>query len=252
MALSPAGEVLLPIAAQVVAATDELRRAAKGLQELRPNTLTVAASRTLARYRLPPLIERFSKAFPKVKLRVKHGTLTQILHLVTSGEADFSLSTSPKQPMPDLVSFACYNLGWLLVTRPDHPLLRSPCLSLRDVASFPIITYDETFSSHGVLLEAFRAHGIEPNFALTEADSDIMKEYVRSGIGVAIVKDGAFDPERDKDIGARKLDGLVPESSIDISVRRDAPLTKPAFAFINLLQPKLANTIRARLAAPYR
>ena len=64
--LTPAGETLLPIAAQVVAAAEELRRAAKGLQDVRPNTLTVAASRTLARYTLPPVIERFSKAFPKV------------------------------------------------------------------------------------------------------------------------------------------------------------------------------------------
>ena len=183
---------------------------------------------------------------------MKHGTVTQILQLVSSGEADFSFSTTPKQPMPDLVSFACYNLGWLLVTRPEHELLRRPTISLGDIASFPIITYDDTYSSYGVLVQAFRAQGIEPSFSLTEADSDIMKEYVRSGIGVAVIKDGAFEPARDRDLGARKLDGLVPESSIDVSVRRDAPLSKAALAFINLLQPKLGSSIRAKLAAPFR
>ena len=85
----------MPIAARVVAAANELRRVAKEFQEPRPDTLTIGASQTLARYTLPPVIERFKKAFPKVKLRVKHETLNQLLDLVSSGEADVSLSTAP-------------------------------------------------------------------------------------------------------------------------------------------------------------
>ena len=250
--LSPAGEALLPIIARAVAASDELKRAAKQCQAPQPGTLTVAASQTLARYTLPTVVKRFSKSYPKVQLRMRHGTLMQILDLVTSGNADFAISTAPKHPIPDLLSLPCSTIGWLLLTPPRHALLRAGMLTLQAITDFPIITYDETFASHGALVEAFRAKGLAPRFALLEADSDIMKQYVKSGLGVAIIKDGAFDAERDVGLGSRKLDGLIPSTPIEVTVRRNAPLNKAAMAFMHMMQPKLASDMRRRLAAPYR
>ena len=250
--LSTAGEVLLPIIARAVAASDELKRAAKQYQAPEPGTLTVAASQTLARYTLPTVVQRFSRLHPKVQLRVRHGTLMQILDLVTSGNADLAISTAPKHPIPDLLSFPFSTIGWLLLAPHHHALLRAEALTLRAIAEVPIITYDETFASHGVLVDAFAAEGLAPRFALLEADSDIMKQYVKSGLGVAIIKDGAFDAERDAGLGSRKLDRLIPSTPIEVSVRRNAPLNKAALAFMHLMQPKLASDMRRRLVATYR
>ena len=250
--LSPAGETLLPIIARAVAASDELKHAARQYQAPQSSTLTVAASQTLARYTLPTVIERFSKLHPKVQLCVRHGALSQLLDLVLSGNADFAISTAPKHPIPDLLSFPCSTMDWLLVTRPGHALLQLAEPTLQDIAGFPIITYDETFASHGVLMEAFKAQGLAPRFALLESDSDIMKQYVKSGLGVAIIKDGASDAERDVDLGSRKLDGFIPSTPIEVTVRRNAPLNNAAMAFVHVMQPKLASMMRRRLAAPYR
>jgi len=250
--LSPAGEALLPIITRAVAASDELKRAARHYLAPEPSTLTVAASQTLARYTLPAVIERFSKSHPKVQLRVRHGSVMQQMELVMSGNADLAISTAPKHPIPDLLSFPCSTLGWLLITRPGHPLLRLVELRLEDITGFPIITYDDTFASHSVLLDAFQTQGLTPRFAVLEADSDIMKRYVKSGIGVAIIKDGAFDAERDTGLGARKLAGLIPNTPIEVTVRRNMPLNKAAMAFMHVMEPKLASTMRRRLSARYR
>ena len=250
--LTPAGETLLPIIARAVAASDELKRTARQYQAPQPGTLTVAASQTFARYTLPTVVERFSRLHPKVQLRVRHGTLTQLLDLVMSGNADLAISTAPKYPIPELLSVPCSTLGWLLVASPGHALLRAEALTLKVVSDFPIITYDETFASHGALVSAFEAEGIVPRFALLEADSDIMKQYAKAGLGVAIIKDGAFNAELDAGLGSRKLDGLIPSTPIEVTVRRGAPLNKGAMAFMHMMQPKLATTLRRKLGAAYR
>ncbi len=250
--LSPAGRSLLPVIARAVDAAEELRRAAKAFGEPRPDQLTVAASQTVARYTLPPIVARFSQGHPKVRLRVRHGTLPQIMEMVVSGEADLSLSTRPRHAIPDLAMFPCFKLGWSLLTPCDHALLDKADLSLADIAACPIITYDESFASHGVLLRAFSARGVVPNLVVTEADSDIMKQYVRSGVGVAVLKTGAFDPVADYGLSARSLDGLVPETPVEMALRRNAPLNKVALGFMQLLKPTLAASVRRRLAAPYR
>ena len=252
VSLSPEGRQLLPIIARAVEAADELRRAARGLQEPKVSVLTVAASQTIARYTLPPLVERFSRAHPKLRIRVRHGTMPQLIDMVANGEADLSLSTRPRNLPSELAAIPCYDLGWLLITKQRHPLLTLPELSLAALATHPIITYAESFVSHGVLLQSFQAQGLTPNFVLLEADSDIIKRYVRSGVGVAVIKDGAFDPELDRDLDARRLSGLLPETPVEVGVRRNAPLSKAALVFLNLIRPGLAAMVRKQLTPAFR
>jgi LysR family cys regulon transcriptional activator len=250
--LSPAGEALLPIAARAVDVVEELKRAAQRFQVANPAVLTIAASQTVARCFLPALVQRFSRNHPKVKLRVRHGPLSQLVELVVSGEADFSISTKPGQATADLLCFPCYEMDWLLVAQPSHPLLQRATLTLADLADQPIVTYDETFASHGVAMRAFRGEGLSPNIVLTEADTEIMKRYVRSGIGIALVKDGAFDAEHDSGLAARSLRGVLPATPIALGTRVNAPVSRTALNFIELIRRGLAGEVRQRLAAPYR
>ena len=252
VSLSPSGELLLPIIARAVDAVDELKRTAREVQSAGNATLTVAASQTIARYMLPPLIERFSRAHPKMKFRLCHGTMPQLISMVAAGEADLSLSTRPKDLSSDLVTVPCFDLGWQLLTKQNHPLLRLPALSLEALAAYPVITYTEAFVSHGVLLNAFEAKGLRPNFTLLEADSDIIKRYARAGLGIAIIKDGAFDAELDKGLDARSLSGLLPETPIEVGVRRNSPLSKAALTFLNLVRPGLAAAVRKQLLPLFR
>lgn len=250
--LSPGGALLLPIISRAVDAADELKRAARELQNASNAVLTVAASQTIARYMLPPLVERFSRAHPKLRIRLCHGTMPQLIGMVASGEADLSLSTRPKDLSSDLATVPCFDLGWQLLAKEGHPLLRLPVLSLEALAAYPVITYTEAFVSHGVLLDAFMAKGLTPNFTLLEADSDIIKRYVRAGLGIAIIKDGAFDPELDRGLDARKLCGLLPETPVEVGVRRNAALSKAALSFLNLVRPGLGVAVRKQLLPPFR
>lgn len=252
VSLSTGGVLLLPIIMRAVDAVDELKSAARKIQNASNNALTVAASQTIARYMLPPLIERFSRAHPKLKIRLCHGTMPELIRMVAVGEADLSLSTRPKDLSSNLATVPCFELGWQLVTKQDHPLLRLSTLSLEAMAAYPVITYTESFVSHGVLLHAFEAKGLTPNFTLLEADSDLIKRYVRAGLGIAIIKDGAFDPDLDKGLDARTLCGLLPETPVEVGVRRNAPLSKAALTFLNLVRPGLALAVRKQLLPPFR
>jgi LysR family cys regulon transcriptional activator len=199
----------------------------------------VATSHTHARYLLPPVIERFIREFPKVALRLRQGFVSQIADWVNTGEADLSVSAAPSNAYPD-VSFHPYRELHRVVLAPgNHPLLKLERPTLRDIAAWPIITYDREFAAHTQILRAFEAERLNPNIALSTSDTDVMKTYAMCGLGVAIVADSAFDPKLDKGLRAIDVRHLFPSTMVHIGVKRHSLLSVHALRFIELVSPKL-------------
>ena len=65
-----------------------------------------------------------------------------------------------------------------------HPLLGLEQVTLEDLGTWPLITYDVGFTGRGHIDEAFRQAGIEPDIVLTAMDSDVIQQYVSLGMGV--------------------------------------------------------------------
>jgi LysR family cys regulon transcriptional activator len=92
--------------------------------------------------------------------------------------------------------------------------------------------------------------GLAPNFVLTALDSDVIKTYVELGMGVGIIAQMAYDPERDT--AFEKLDAghLFAPSTTRLAIRRGAFLRGYIYDFIHLFVPALDRaTVDAALAA---
>ena len=86
--------------------------------------------------------------------------------------------------------------------RPPSLDCRNP-LSLEDLASFPLVTYEFAFNSGSSIARTFnKAHIEQPDVALSSADTDVLKTYVRLGLGVGLMAKMAYDPIVDQDLTA--------------------------------------------------
>lgn len=242
--LTPEGRALLPIASRILDSVEEMRRVAQEMALGGQGSVTIATIDTHTRYVLPGMIERFLRDFPAVKLRLLQGSRLQVANWVREGEADFSVAALPKQHCPELLFVPCYEVHRLVLVPPDHPLtrLRRP-ISLEEIARYPVITYDPAFEAWAGILGVFQADGLSVNVVLSAIDVDIMKTYVRSGLGVGIVAHLAFSSANDRDLRAIDARHLFPSTLAHIGVHRRRPLSIHARHLIGFFGPEVGRAI---------
>jgi LysR family cys regulon transcriptional activator len=163
-------------------------------------------------------------------------------------QIDFAIASGSRQLFPDLVLLPCYHWERSIIVPRAHPLAqleRAPTLA--DLAEHPIVSYVFSFSGESSLKKAFAAHGLNPKIVFTARDADIIKTYVRMGLGVGIVASMAADCEEDLTVIDGR--GLFPRSTTWIGFRRDAALRRYMIDFIELFAPHLTRDRIERAAA---
>jgi LysR family cys regulon transcriptional activator len=189
------------------------------------------------------VVKQFIDRYPKVKLSLHQGSPTQIAQQVLNGEADIAIATESLIMYDELTTLPCYEWHHCIVVPIGHPLLAEKKLTLKKIAQYPIITYDFAFSGRGKINAAFSAHNITPNIVLTAIDADVIKTYVELGLGIGIVAQMAFIPERDKLLRMIDTGNLFQSSTTRIAIRRNEFLRGYTYHFIELFAPHLTREV---------
>lgn len=243
VAVSEPGKAVLEIAQRMLHDAGNLKQVAQEFHSQDTGTLILATTHTQARYALPPVVKQFIKRYPKVKLGLHQGNPTQIAEQVLSGEADIGIATESLSNYDKLLTLPCFEWHHCVVTPLKHPLLDEKKLTLAKLAQYPIVTYDFTFSGRSKIDEAFAAAKIEPNIALTAIDADVIKTYVELGLGVGILAELAFIPERDKHLRMLDAGHLFKPSITRLAVRKNEYLRRYTYDFIELFAPHLTRKV---------
>jgi LysR family cys regulon transcriptional activator len=243
VSITEPGKHVLTIANRMLQDVDNLKRVGEEFSSESSGSLTVASTHTQARYALPQVIQRFIERYPKVLLKLKQGSPSQIAELVASGEADMAIATEALEQYEDLVLLPCYQWNRSVITPPDHPLLKAKPLTLERIAKYPLITYDFAFTGRSEVARAFETRGLKPKLVLTAIDADVIKTYVELGLGIGIVAKMAFDSERDRNLRALDADHLFESSTARIGLRRGDYLRGYIYDFIELFAPHLTRKI---------
>jgi len=176
---------------------------------------------------------------PKVRVMLRQGSPVQVAQWVSAGEADFSICSKPAREMPDLVLLPCYDHHKVVLVPERHPLVKTRRLSIAELAPYPLITYDIDFPTHSQVMRAFDQAGHEPNVILSATDVDVMKAYVRGGLGIAIVAALAYEKREDRGLRALEAGHLFEPNKIYIGVHKHAYLRQYAFDFMQLFAPAI-------------
>jgi len=247
------GREVLAIAQRMLADADSLRGVHDDYAAREGGRLILATTHTQARYVLPKVIEQFVKRWPTVRLGLRQGNPTQICELVEAGEADIAVGTETTREFPNLVMLPCFDLTRSVIAKVGHPLLKARRLTLAEIAKYPIITYDPSFSGRWKVMNAFEQAGIETNVIFGAMDADVSKTYVELGLGIAILTTIAFDPVHDINLRARDASHLFAPSTTFVTLRPNSYLRRFALDFIQLVAPALTpEAVKAALRRPQK
>ncbi|GAA4328472.1 HTH-type transcriptional regulator CysB [Pigmentiphaga soli] len=251
--LTEPGRRVLEIAQRMLGDMSALRSLKEEISMPRGGTLTVGVTHTLARYVLPPAVEKFLNAHPDVHLILRRGDPEEICKMVEAGEADFSIGAQTMNQFPELVTLPCFELPRSIIAKTGHPILDAPELTLADVAAQRMIAYDTHYSGQWQVMNVFGHARLPVNVVLSAIDGDVCKSYVAMGLGVAIMTAVAYDPERDIGIGMRDASKLFPPSIINLTLKPNGNMRPYMFDFIALVAPQLTpkvvkTAMKSRLA----
>lgn len=236
--ITPAGEAILEISGEILSKVESIKHVAQEFCDESKGSLSIATTHTQARYALPKVIEAFIERYPDVSLHMHQGTPMQISELAADGTVDFAIATEALELFTDLIMMPCYKWNRSVIVPSDHPLAKKTELTLEDVAAFPIVTYVFGFTGRSKLDDAFIEKGLTPKVVFTAADADVIKTYVRLGLGVGIVASMACQQEEE---GLVVLDAshLFEHSITSIGFRKGTFLRGYMYDFIEQFAPHL-------------
>ncbi len=202
-------------------------------------TLSIATTHTQARYVLPVPVAKLRDAFPNVNISLHQGAPAQVAQMVMDEVAEIGIATESLADYPELVTLPCYEWEHMLVIPKSHPLAAKVRITLEDLAAEPIITYHPSFTGRTRIDKAFAAKNLPPRIALEAIDSDVIKTYVRLGLGVGIVAEMAVKDSLDSDLVARPASLLFGKNVARIAFKRSAYIRHFVYDFAALLSDRL-------------
>lgn len=241
--ITPAGKAIVALAGEILDKVEGVRQIAQEFGDETKGALSIATTHTQARYVLPPLIREFISRYPNVSLHMHQGTPMQISELASKGTADFAIATEALELFSNLVMMPCYLWNRSILVPRQHPLAEVEKLTLEQVADYPIVTYVFGFTGRSQLDEAFNSAGLKPHVVFTASDADVIKTYVKLGLGIGIVASMAYDPVLDKELVSLDAGHLFQPSTTKIGFRRGTFLRSYMYDFIELFAPHLTREV---------
>lgn len=237
--LTEPGRSVLKSVEIIMQEIDGLKRICNEFAAQDSGSFTIATTHTQARYFLPAVVQTFIQKFPKVRLSLLQGNPKQVADMVLMDQADLAIATESIANIDGLISMPCYQWEHQVVVPPEHPLLKSRSITLKELAEYPLITYNSAFTGRKKIDHAFSLRNIKPDILLEAIDADVIKTYVELGMGVGIIASIAFDPERDRNLRAILAGHLFGNNFSRLVLKQSAYLRGSVFTFIELLVPTL-------------
>ncbi|TCP92223.1 LysR family cys regulon transcriptional activator [Cricetibacter osteomyelitidis] len=244
--VTPAGQKIVAVARELLVKTLSIKAIANEHTSPSHGVFRIATTNTQARYMLPKVIKKFSAHYPNVSLHVHQGSPNQIYDALLSNEVDLAITTEAQYLFDDVVLLPCYMWNRSVIVKQDHPLVKykdnPEALTIQELGTYALVTYTFGFTGVSDLDTAFNKAGILPNIVFTATDADVIKTYVRLGLGVGIIASMAHT-EADTDLVAIPAKHLFQASSTKIAFKHSAFLRSYMYDFINYFSSHLTRSM---------
>ena len=245
-AVTPAGSQVLERARNMLAEATSIRAIAANLRSDDRGELRIATTHTQARFALPSAITALNLRYPRVSVHIQPEHDAGVLAQLDSGRADLAVISTAGAPPPG-IALPAYRWHRVIVAPTGHPLAtRTQPATLVELAALPLVSYDSSLKPESSLLRAFEVAGLRPHIAMTAGDADLIKTYVRAGLGVGVLAEMAMLPADQADLHTLPADHLFPQCTTWIVLSREGVLRDFVLDFIHQFAPQLERREIAR------
>jgi len=237
VAMTQAGKEVLKRAEKILKEVKNIKAFSHELTNESNGQLNIATTHTQARYVLPEVLQKLHGLYPSVKVNILQGTSQQNIRSLRDGEVDFVISSGGTEEAGDLVKLDLFKWQRKVVVPKGHRLAKKSSLTLKDLAKEPLVVYVGNDQQSSSLVQAFNAENLDYEIKYTARDSDVIKTYVRSGLGVGIIASMAIDEKADDDLHALETVGILPLSSTWLAFNPSLFIRGFMHEFIQLFAP---------------
>lgn len=185
--LTPPGKILMAYVDIILQTLDNIETHFAELSGSPEGTVTMAAYRGIMQYKLPQIVQRFKKKNPEIRLVILNKPLdTEILDIVSAGDADFGITSSWNDFM-DLSFYEVWSYDMFLCVPGNHRLAGRRRVSLKEIARQPLILYEQENSIRKRTENIFKENNLTYNIEIETGGATVIQEYVKIGQGISIV-----------------------------------------------------------------
>ncbi|TLY49800.1 MAG: LysR family transcriptional regulator [Gammaproteobacteria bacterium] len=239
-AITPAGQQVIDRARIILAEARNIRALAANLRGDDKGELSITTTHTQARFVLPSAIAQLKQRYPAVNVHLKAHGDAQVMGLFERGQADLAIISTTGTPPGDGLAVPLFRWRRAVIVPQGHALASlKRALKLADLDGQPLVSYESSLRPESSLRRAFAAAGVVPRFSCTSRDADLIKTYVRAGLGIGILAEMALSADDERDL--RVIDGgvLFPECTTWLVLRRDRVLRAYTATLAELIAPQL-------------
>ena len=239
--LSNAGNDLYKSISEIIREVANIKNISHEHENEDTGSFTIATTHTQARYKLPKVVEAFVKKYPKIDLNIHQGDPSQVTEQILKGDADVGIATESIGHNANIICIPCYSWNRVLVFPKNHALSSIKEITLQNIASYPMITYDYAFTGSTIVSKVFKEANISPNIMLTAIDADVIKTYVELNLGVGLIAEMAYDKNKDSALESRDVSHLFPTSTTYIGIRKETFVRGFVYEFIKMFTPDITD-----------
>ena len=177
-----------------MAAVDEAVRSPSRLRDDVTGRLRLAMTYTVAGYFIPPYIERFTRAFPGIDLKLTEAPRNAIEDGLVSGTFDLAVMLTSNIVDQEGISYDTLIQSRRRLWLPSqHKLLGYASVSLQDIAKEPYImlTVDEASNT---AQRYWNRTSLRPQTIFRTSSVEAVRSMVANGMGVTILSDMVYRP----------------------------------------------------------
>lgn len=238
------GTIFLQHARGVLAAAVDAMLAPQQVRRDMAGEFSLACSHTVAGYFLTPLVARFRRVFPDIRIKLIELDRPEIVRRIETGEIDIAVClTSPLRDAERIETEVLARSKRRLWLPANHPLLDKTRVALSDLTSEPYImlTVDD---AEETTREYWQAAGLQPNVTFRTSSMEAIRNLVSAGLGVTILSDMVYRPWslEGARLEATVLTDPIPSMDVGLAWRRDSELSRDAKAFFDVCKSGLRGT----------
>ncbi|MBB4929847.1 DNA-binding transcriptional LysR family regulator [Lipingzhangella halophila] len=245
--LTPAGDVLLPLAQRIVTDMRTARREIEELAGMRRGRVRLGATPSLCAGLLADALAGFHAGYPGVELRIDEGGSRDLIRALGRGELDLALIILPLHSSdPAFVTTPVLRESLVVVSSMDAPPPTDRgSMRVTELRDKPLVMFRPGYDLRESTLQACRAAGFEPRMAVEGGEMDAVLRFVEAGLGLAVVPSMVLKNRP----GLRGTPLVLPRllRTIAMAHRKDVEPAQAARAFRHYLMRHLTGLTREGL-----
>jgi len=241
--ITPAGREILPVAEHILKQVRKIQDIAASHVNHKEGRLNLSTTHTFSRYFLPDVVDTYRKKYSKVALHIFQSGAQTTNSDLDEGKLDFALAHEGEGNFVDKIHLPCFYWQRCIVVPKGHSLTKHEQVNFDILAQYPLLTHTSVGGGINPILQKFKDNGFSPEIVFSATDCEVIKSYVRMGLGVGIIANMAFEEHLDSDLVRIPINHLFQPSLVNVVFDRNLYFREYIFSFIETLAPQLTKEL---------